>query len=79
MTSDQITQLHRLLRNAQDCAKDTNIEQKMKIDSNQAYKWIMQDMFHWIDKALALLPCPTCNGTGMPKVKSPGAICPDCQ
>ena len=60
MTPDQITQLRGLLSNAQDCAKDTNIEKRMKIDSNQAYKWIMQDMFHWIDKALALLPCPDC-------------------
>ena len=85
MTSDQITKLRTWLSRAQDCAKDTNIEKKMKIDSNQAYKWIMQDMFHCIDQALALLPCPTCNDSGrVPTFDQASGLadadpCPDCQ
>ena len=35
-----------------------------------------------IDQVLTLLKqpkCKTCGGTGLPKIKSPGAVCPNCQ
>ena len=53
MTSDQTTQLRQTLEKAQDYAKDSNIERLNSIDKNQTYKWIMQDMFQAVSKALA--------------------------
>lgn len=50
--------IRQLLTNAQNYAEDNNIKRLNAIDARQTYKWIMQDMFKCIDKALTLLDEP---------------------
>lgn len=78
MTPDQITQLRQLLK---------YVKKILRYEySNTRY----DANFSGLDQALALLPCPICNGTG--KVPNgvfisclgdltvgPGESCPDCK
>lgn len=74
MTPDQITQLRQLL-----------VEANRHTSKNGGYICCSKRVRECLDAALALLPCPTCNGKGT--IFAPKDItgmrvtipCPDCQ
>ena len=86
MTPDQITQLRQLLERA-----------RKVFWNDEGWTWYKVETAHvlpLIEKALALLPCPTCNGTKKvflpesqakdcpgysPFAPTPSIPCPDCQ
>ena len=77
MTPDQITQLRQLLKKA-----------RKVFWNDEGWTWYKVEtvrVLPLIDQALALLPCPTCDGDEqilLPRVGMPGVDwepCPDCQ
>lgn len=65
MKNTDIAKIRQLLQDALTYQKKRKIKHPDSRDATNMYKWILKDMSECVQAALALLPCPTCNGMGI--------------